>query len=402
MKIWIVSLYDPTVVDNTRPMRFMSLATEAEKLGHDITYFSNTFRHATKKNRVEKAITVVSSKNYRTIFVDSMSYTDNISLKRFLSHYLFAKNLLKKIKEDSEKPDVIVSAMPPIFVNVFLSKWAKKNNVKYYLDIIDPWPDVFKNFLPNFIRPISDLLFLPYRKLIQNVINRSNGVVSISNQYLEWAKKYTFKKNLNFHLAYPSIDFEAYQMKILNYHNKSLNRPLTIIYAGNLGHSYDIPCILKAAKLLHEKYPGKTQFIIAGLGYYESEINEYISKYPNLKYLGRINHEELMQNYANADLGLAQYGHGATQSVTYKLFDYLGSGLPILNSLMSEMALIIEGNNLGLNNNPGDFKMLASNIEMFFNSYKLDGYKKNAIEFTKQSGSNQIVYTKYIDFLIRQ
>jgi glycosyltransferase involved in cell wall biosynthesis len=402
MNIWIVSLYDPTVVDNTRPMRFMSLATEAEVLGHDITYFSNTFRHATKKNRVDNANTIVSSSNYRTIFVDSMPYIDNISLERFLSHYLFAKNLLKKINEVSEKPDVIVSAMPPIFVNVYLSKWAKKNNVKFYLDIIDPWPDVFKNFLPNYIRPFSDLLFLPYRKLIQNVINRSNGVLSISNQYLEWAKKYLIKKNLNFHLAYPSIDFEAYQMKLLKYHNKFLNRPLTIIYAGNLGHSYDIPCILKAARLLDEKYPGKTHFIIAGLGYFESEINEYILKYSNLKYLGRINHEALMQNYANADLGLAQYRHRATQSVTYKLFDYLGSGLPILNSLMSEMALIIEGNNLGFNNKPGDFKMLASNIELFFNSSKLDEYKKNAINFTKQYGSNKIVYTKYIEFLIRQ
>jgi glycosyltransferase involved in cell wall biosynthesis len=402
MKIWIVSLFDPTVVDNTRPMRFMSLAKEAERLGHEVTYFSNVFRHATKKNRVESAKTIISSKKYRTVFVDSLAYKNNISIKRFYSHYIYAKNLINKIQEIEEKPDVIVSALPPIFVNVYLSKWALIYKVRFYLDIIDPWPDTFKSFLPKSLRPLSNLIFSPYRSLISKILNRSAGVISISNQYLEWAKKFSQNKMQQVHLAYPSVDISSYQEKIVKFRQPNLNRPLTIVYAGNLGHLYDIPCILEAAKELERAFPGKTRFIIAGLGYFEKDILKYTSMYPNITYLGRIDHDELMRQYANSDLGLAQYGRGATQSVTYKLFDYLGSGLPVLNSLQSEMAKIIEDNRLGFNNQPGNFTELVKNIKVFFDKDILMEFKSRALEFARTYGDNTVVYKSYIDFISRK
>src|SRR5690606_40087903 len=104
------------------------------------------------------------------------------------------------------------------------------------------------------------------------------------------------------------------------------------------------PTILKAAKILNDRHGDKIQFVIAGAGPQAELIKKYLSELTNLKYLGRIPKTELLKEYYLSDVGLTQHVKGASQSVTYKLFDLLSCGLPILNSLESEMKNIILDN----------------------------------------------------------
>ena len=150
---------------------------------------------------------------------------------------------------------------------------------------------------------------------------------------------------------------------------------------------------------MEEQRPGKTEFYIAGLGGQLELVKEYEAKYSNLKYVGRLDFEELMSLYSKCHLGLAQYAAGATQTVTYKLFDYLGSGLPILNSLDSEIWGMIEKNKLGLNNEVGNPFELAENIKFFMHADKLVKYSSNALRYTAKFGDNKKVYKDYVDFL---
>src|SRR5690606_3495881 len=178
---------------------------------------------------------------------------------------------------------------------------------------------------------------------------------------------------------------------------------IKIIYAGNLGIAYDIPCILEAVREINRRHPNKTEFIIAGVGHYKKLVEKFQNENKNLTYLGRIGYDDLLYHYALSDLGLAQYSKGATQSVTYKFFDYLGASLPILNSLQSEMAQIISDNRIGLNNEPSDSEMLVKNIEKFLNDPSLlKEFKSNALNFTKESGDNAVVYKKFSSFLAGQ
>jgi glycosyltransferase involved in cell wall biosynthesis len=398
MKIWIVSLYDPTEIDNTRPMRFLSLAHKSVELGHDVTYFSNTFRHATKKNRFETQTIINHTNTYRTIFVKSSPYKKNLSIGRLYSHFLYANNIIKCFNNLNTKPDIIISALPPLLTNYKITKWSSKKNIPFVLDIIDPWPEVFTHFVPNYLKSLLKLLLLPFSYQLKVILKKSLGVVSISNQYINWSKKYIFTNDKKNAVFYPSIPFLEYQ-SIISKSNISKNNKLKIIYAGNLGLSYDLPCILNAAKILEERYPGKTEFIVAGSGHFESAVRKYQENYSNLIYLGRIGYNDLLEQYANSDLGLAQYPTGATQSITYKFFDYLGAGLPILNSLQSEMAELTTKYKVGLNNNPGDFNQLANNIEFFFNQNNLISYKENSLNLTKEQGDNNKVYKLYTVFL---
>jgi len=129
---------------------------------------------------------------------------------------------------------------------------------------------------------------------------------------------------------------------------------------------------------------------------------EYASQHKNIEYLGMLNRGELFKVYKNSDLGVMQHMNSLTQTVTYKVFSYLSAGLPILNSLQSEVVHIIEENKVGLCNKEQDVNSLISNIEIYLNDKnRLEEEKVNAINTTKRLGDSKTVYEKLVDFLIK-
>jgi glycosyltransferase involved in cell wall biosynthesis len=401
MNIWIVSLFEPTPADNSRPMRYMGIANAAIKQGHSITHIACTFRHSTKVQRYQQNFFQMVSERYKLVFIHSEPYHKNLSFERLKSHRVFTKNLFAII-DQLDKPDVILVALPPLYTADALTKWGKQNGIKVYVDIIDPWPDVATIIVPKWATIFFKLLLTPMYLQLKRILRTAYGIISISDEYIRWAKGFGYPVHRAATFL-PSIPMGEVQHKVQEIHQKHPRKNkevLHCVYAGNLGVAYDIPTILKSAASLHKKFPGKTLFTIAGSGHYEGLLKEYKQQYPNIKFVGRIGYDDLMHLYAHADLGLAQYGKGATQSVTYKFFDYLGAGLPILNSLMSEMAHLTETNKVGFNNRSGDDEKLTENITKFLlTPGLLEEYKKNAIEYAMENGNNEVVYKKLVNFI---
>jgi glycosyltransferase involved in cell wall biosynthesis len=140
--------------------------------------------------------------------------------------------------------------------------------------------------------------------------------------------------------------------------------------------------------------------VLAGAGPQEKIIKEYISSHGNLRFVGRLSKENLMKEYYKADLGLIQHFPGATQTVTYKLFDLLSCGIPVLNSLDSELNDIVTEQGVGCYNQSGDSEQLASNILTFYNNpEKLSEMKKMAINVTYEMGNTTTVYSKAVELM---
>ena len=400
MNIWLISAFDPTPIDNIRPMRFLGIAEAAINKNHKLTFFTSTFKHNTKQHRYKKNTNLLINDNYELVFINSSAYKKNISFKRMMAHLDFANKLLEAIKK-REKPDAILISLPPLSTVDKICTWAKLNNIPVIVDIIDPWPDVFLKPLPKSFKWIGNLLLFPFHLKLKRSFKNCSGVTAISNQYIGWAMPYLNKNSLTA-VFYPAIQFKQLKEELMKLENTIVKNTgkLRIIYAGSLASSYDIKTILNAAQILNKRYPFKTEFAIAGKGYQEEMVKEKTKMLPNVIYLGWLDQNQINKEYYLSDLGLAQHVKNATQSVTYKLFDYLGAGLPILNSLQSEMVNIIENNKVGLNNLPGDAEMLASNIESFLlDKELLKRYKRNALEYTANFGDSAIVYDKFVQFI---
>jgi glycosyltransferase involved in cell wall biosynthesis len=314
-----------------------------------------------------------------------------------MSHYFLSTDLIRAFEMESEKPGVIFMAYPPISTATSVSKWAKRNNVPFILDIIDPWPEVFETRLKK-LGVFSKTLLLPLNKNASKAFISASAITAISRQYIDWSKAYI--DTIPTQHFYPAIDYKTVSNQLAQV-EKSNNDTFNVIYAGSLGFSYDIPTILEAAEILFKKYDKSIHFVIAGDGPQKGLIEKYQNQYSNLDYLGRIPKEELIVEYKNAQLGLTQHTKGATQSVTYKLFDLLSCGIPVLNSLESEMKDIIVNNKVGLHNSPGNATQLAENIEFYYlNRDELGKARQSAIELTKQEGDSKVVYNKLLNFII--
>lgn len=400
MKIWIVSPFEPTPIDGTREMRFMGIANAALKSLYNVTFFSSNFRHSTKKFRFKKGLNIEVNKNYELVFLDSLSYKRHISLKRLFSHFYFSIKLKQEIKT-REKPDIILTSLPTISQAFVLNIYSKKNNIPLVIDIIDPWPTIFSKALPTFLQRHERVIFSIYYFFIRNILKNSKGIISISKEYISWGLKNGYK-GVNFQVYYPSVPFAEIQNNLnkIRAQSNQMKTKLKIIYAGSLGYSYDINIIIKTAKLFEERYPGKTEFVIAGAGP-QSKLFEFTNLIPsNCVYLGRIEKEDLLLQFSDSDLGLMQHKIGASQTITYKLFDYLSAGLPILNSLQSEVVDFINENSIGVSNKPENELELFINIERLLKNPKmLNEFKHNALKVADKFGNSEIVYGNLIQFL---
>jgi len=399
MNLWTISLFDPTPFDGV-DLRYTQIAREAVRKNHSVTHFTSTFRHPKKKYRFDEDTVLEIEKGYSIVYLHSKGYKKNISLERLFAHKDFANVLLDNLKS-RETPDAILISMPPLSSANRVTEWASGNDIPVIVDIIDPWPDSFIKDVPSGLRKPGKLLISPFYSQLKNILSNCSALTSISNGYLEWALEHTDKK-IRKQCFYPALNLNKVQQKIKQAAKTSKRDEdiLRIIYAGSLGSSYDIPSILKAAEICEKKYPGKTEFIIAGTGPQSDMVEEKSKSLNNLNYVGWVEENELMKHYYLSDLGLIQHMDNLTQTVTYKLFSYLSAGLPILNSLQSEMVDIISSNKVGLSNMNGDVEKLVSNIEVFLDDReKLEQYKKNAITLTKEKGDSSQVYSDLLRFI---
>ena len=401
MNIWLVSLFDPTPLDEPIYPRFVEIAKAANLKGHDVHHFTSTFRHTTKSQRFEETKSHAISEAYTVHFVKSMGYQNNFSPKRFYAHYDFAKNLIKKFKQFSNLPDVIFISMPPLSTIKIVTKWAEFQKIAVVIDVIDPWPDSFIKDVPASLKPLSRVLVSPFTKLLRKAFDKATAITAISNGYLKWASNYHSNKKLTspFFLA---INLDEVQASIQNIaKGRSHTGKFRFIYAGSMASSYDIPCILNAAELLDKNHPGITEFVFTGKGPQVKLVHEYEQRLNNVKYLGWLSKEQLLEEYGKADFGLIQHKNSLTQTITYKFFNYMSAGLVLLNSLQTEMAEMIVEYKLGKNNLEMDHEGLYYNIVSYLNNPEhLENQRRNVIEFTRKYGHVNNVYGSLVDFLI--
>lgn len=300
---------------------------------------------------------------------------------------------------------MIFISIPPLTPARLISAWAARQKVPVVADIIDPWPDALFMREKGLKALLFRALVMPLSAKLKRTLSAVSGVTAISRVYLEWARG-KVPGSVPGAFFYPAVRFREIQAQLAGSAGASgenaagANGELSIIYAGSLESSYDIPAIIGASQIMEKKHPGRTRFIIAGKGSQEELVRSAVERSTNLEYVGRVGSEELLELFSTCQVGLIQHKPGATQTVTYKLFDYLGAGLTVINSLKSEMVKIIHEHRVGFNHRPGDAGALAERLERFLEDPELLAeYRKNALQLTAEQGDAGVVYDRLAQFL---
>ncbi|EOU1691760.1 glycosyltransferase family 4 protein [Clostridium perfringens] len=356
--------------------RFLYLLNMFDYDKVQVELVTTDFSHRTKEKR-EK---IYENLRYKLTYVEELGYKKNVSIKRFFSHYIFARNLRKYLLK-RKKPDIIYCSIPSIDAAYYVTKYAKKNNIKLIIDIQDLWPEAFKMVLN--IPIISDIIFYPMNKKANFVYKNADEIIGVSETYVNRALKVNKKveKGLSVFLGTDLNYFDSLIKSSKKYNN------FTIVYVGTLGHSYNIKLIIDALEQVRLKYNKNINFLIMGDGPLKNEFQSY-SKNKNLQieFTGRLKYEDMVSRLKKCHLAVNPIIDGSAGSIINKVGDYAAAGLPVINTQdCKEYKRLIEKYNIGFSFLNNDIAGISDKIFELYNDYNLieklgDNNRKLAID----------------------
>lgn len=346
--------------------RFQYIAELLDKEKCDVELITSSFSHGLKKQRNKEENYNV---DYKITLIDEPGYKKNVSLKRFYSHKIFAKNV-EKYLNTLEKPDCIYLAIPSLDVAKVVSKFAEKNNIKFIIDIQDLWPEAFKMVFN--IPILSNIIFYPMKKKADYAYSRADSIIAVSKTYRDRAllvnKKY--KDKLAIYLGTDLDKFDESKKEFeINYEDNVVR----LAYIGTLGHSYDIKCVIDSLKILKKQGINNILFVVMGDGPLRDEFEAY-SKQEEIDcdFTGRLAYEEMVGKLCSCDIAVNPIVKGAAQSIVNKVGDYAAAGLPVVNTQEClEYRNLVRDYEIGYNSECSDSEDLAEKIKILYNDKAL-------------------------------
>lgn len=377
-KITLINIGEPLPSEGNRPHRMSQWKKQFEDIGYKVDFFTSDFEHQRKRKITEVESGYILLKSY-------FSYKNNISLKRLINHFFVAISLSKQLL--NYKTDVIIVSYPTIWTAFVTVLYGKFQNVKIIVDVRDKWPDIFiKSYF-------SKLLLWPLFLIKKFVFYNCSTLISISPGYLKWAfpNTETLQKNILPLIPNSVVKYE-----------RTLNKSINLIFVGSLGETYDLDIIF----LIHDellKYGLNFNIIIAGDGPRYKELKIKSSTTKNIKILGWLNENQLIENFKKAHFGLMLYYKNSPQGWPNKLLEYIAHGLPILNTLHGESWDLIESQNIGFNFSKNNINELVNYINQMVNN--VDDYKQcsiNCYSLIDDQFSNETNFKKLLKIINTQ
>lgn len=325
--------------------RFLNVADRLVDRGHTVRIVTTDFIHSSKKH----VKNVSFYKNCELTALHEPGYSKNVSIKRFYSHWKLSRNLKKWLKT-IERPDVIYCAVPSLDFAYQATLFAKKNNIKFVIDIQDLWPEAFEMVVR--IPVISKLVFFPFRRKANFIYKAADRIVAVSQTYVERA---LIVNNVNttgvaVFLGTDLDRFDSYK-SVPPFISKGENE-LWLGYVGTLGHSYDLKNVIDALVHLRDKpYYDRVLFIVAGDGPLRSKFEEYAnSKGAPVLFTGMLEYPQMVSTLCECDVVVNPIKSNSAGSIINKHGDYAAAGVPVLNTQESkEYRSLVEDYVMGLN-----------------------------------------------------
>jgi glycosyltransferase involved in cell wall biosynthesis len=404
MLIWLIETGEPLPVKSgIRKFRTALLADELIKAGHEVLWWSSAFDHQKKQFISKKDKNYSISEKYTIRVLCGLKYQKNVSLTRYISNQIVALKFRFQSKK-YKKPDIIIAAMPDHLIAYEAARYAQINNIPFIVDILDLWPDIFIDRLKNtglysLGKMVLALDFLRLSFLLKN----ANGLLAVSDGYLKWGLDKAGRPQNSFdktaYLGYkppPANQVNSNEKTELPAWLEKRKNQKIILFIGTFGVSYDLELVSKAAAYFEKSGRTDICFVLAGTGEKFAMIDRQTSGLSNLVLPGWIDKNEIDILLKKASVGLLTYTKEAPQGLSYKPFEYLSAGLPIISSLDGEMFAFIKQHQFGLSYPPGDLDGLCACVKRLVDEPNLYGeLSQNAFNFFKEFGDANNIYSEY-------
>lgn len=332
--IWIINQYG-SLPSTGIGGRHRHIARELSVLGYNTTLISARWTHVTRDEyQANIAPEIEAFEGFKFLRVDVNKYKHAHDKKRILNWFKFAWEIRKASRKLTDTPDVILYSSPSLIPYLTAYRLAKKFNAKLVFEVRDIWPLTLKQ-LGGFSSKHPFIRFMQW--IEEFAYKKSDAVISNLEGSVEHMKEHGLKGDSfswipngysEEELSHP----EDRQSHIIDAINK---QTFSVTYTGAIGEANALDTLVHAADLLKERKD--IHFNIVGRGRLSEKLELEASKLglDNVHFWEVIPKDQVQQVlraskvciicWKNSEL----YRYGVAAN---KLFDYMYSGRPIINS----------------------------------------------------------------------
>lgn len=222
--------------------------------------------------------------------------------------------------------DVVVATSSRLMTAVLGSWIARRQRARLYLDIRDIFVE---NLRELFIAPLGRPLAFVFGVLERWAIGQANKVNLVTAGFLGYFQPRYPKQQ--FSLYSNGVDDDFLDFPVAEPAEKALEKPLHILYAGNIGDGQGLHLIIPA---LAQRLGARAHFCIVGAGGRSQALRDAVAGggLTNVELIPPVQRERLLEMYKQADvLFLHLNDFSAFRRVLpSKLFEYAATGKPVL------------------------------------------------------------------------
>lgn len=235
----------------------------------------------------------------------------------------FARGALRHAR--GKRYDIVFATSSRLMTLVLATRVAKRTRARLYLDIRDIFVENVNEVLPRKVRWLTRPLFSAVEK---HVVRRADKVNLVSRGFADYFRTRYPKQKFSFYTN--GIDDEFLAVPVAAVDAASNGRPLTVVYAGNLGEGQGLHAVLPAlANALAER----ATFRVIGDGARKQALQHALDAAgtKNVVLLPPMDRARLLAEYQAADvlfMHLNDY-EAFKKVLPSKVFEYAALGRPL-------------------------------------------------------------------------
>lgn len=335
--------------------RFRELSRILASRGLDVELVTSSFLHHAKTQRDNED---VSSEPYRITHLHEPDYSANISFGRLRSHRALARNLIAYLRQ-RDVPDVIYCAIPSDAIAAAAVDYANQHEVRLLLDVQDLWPEAYEMVLKP--KSLAHFALTPLRIRADRIYRAATAVVTVSDTYSERVDSVREDRALTTYLGTNLAFFDSHEPEPWDTSDPAIQ----LAYIGTLGHSYDLPLVFDAVRILKNQNR-EVRLHLMGSGPLEQKWQEATQDIRDqVRFHGELPYPEMVSRLRSVDVAMNPIVPGAAQSIVNKVCDYGAAGLPVVSTQdCEEYRKLLKTFNAGISCPPDPAAVAAAVAEL--------------------------------------
>ena len=351
MVVWIQNPFDNLPSEGYRKQRYWLMCEAFARAGHQVVFWTSDFSHAKKMMRFEKFEGFERFEKFEVRYIPTLPYPKNVCLARIRSHCAYAKEWMRIVRDLPDFPNfpnipnLIITSTPTLSAAEVALELGRELGAKVVVDVMDAWPETFERLAPNGLRWLTKPFLAGMYRTAQRIYREADLVTGVCERYRNLTER------SDYYLAYHGIERkeegEGRKDKVWTAGD---NRKIRLVYAGNLGKTYDLRTVVRAVEA-----NGDFELDVAGFGEFKCDCSR-------VRFHGLLPGRDLQALLGECDVGIVPMRPDSWVGVPYKFCDYSQAGLAIVSSLGGESSALLEKYRCGATYNAGDALSLAAAV----------------------------------------